>query len=283
MRVLWIIFMLAVLMTAPVQVPADQGARHGGPGGGSGMRDQERVHSPMYDPDGAGDFAGRERDRDREHVPGELPGMRGSKRFNRIYVSTWEDPFVHPGRFAEVTGGMAFVDEDGDGIADIVQDTDLFAAGNFGEFIDENGDTIHDPFQTWEMHHTLGMRNFVDADGDGVCDNHVEGLGFRGHGFHRYEDLEMDLSDDVFIHPGRFAEATGGMAFVDENGDGIADIVQDTDLFYSFDFGEFVDENGDTIHDPFQSWEMYHALGMRNFVDADGDGVCDNYQVTDGE
>ncbi len=257
MKFRWIFFSLVVFMMVPLQV----GAQHGTPGDfGRHMDD--------------GGFT------DPEHEAFRMGGpvQARMRHYDRLYVPTWEDPFVHPGRFSEVTGGMPFVDENGDKIEDIVQNTPRFHSSGFGPFIDQNGDSIHDPFQTREMYMALGMKNFVDIDGDGICDNYVPGLGFMGYGFHLYENFDVDLDEDVFIHPGRFSEVTGGMAFVDENGDGIVDVVQNTPLFHSFDFGPFMDENNDTIHDPFQTWQMYHDLGMKNFVDADGDGLSDNYE-----
>ena len=224
---------------------------------------------------------------DREGKPDWVDGHKGKpdwvadhvaakkQHYKELIVSTDEDPFVDPERFSEVTNGIPFIDENGDSIADIVQNTEFFL--KLGEFIDENQDSIHDPFQTWEMYQALGLKNFVDVDGDGICDNYVKGIAHRENGKIRYENIDIDLSEDPFINPERFAQLSGGIPFVDEDGNGIGDIFQDTELFRSFNFGDFIDENGDGIHDPFQAWEMYHALGLRNFVDVDGDGICDNY------
>lgn len=201
----------------------------------------------------------------------------GKKHYNDLIVSVEKDAFVNRDSLAEVTGGIPFIDANGDQIADIVQDTEFFL--KLGEFIDKNQDTIHDPFQTWEMYQAMGLKNFVDVDGDGICDNYVEGIAHRENGKLRYEDLDIDISADPFINPARFAEISNGIPFVDENEDGIADIVQNSAMFESLNAGDFIDENGDTIHDPFQTWEMYQNLGLKNFVDQDGDGVCDNYVV----
>lgn len=308
MKIRWMVFFLAVLMLVPIQAMARQGGHQGGYGGNDGYGQGAYgstvpgtvPSSPMTDDDqslyGPGSGMGIPQDNSgdlnnfhhmggngygwQEHAAYQTRGPVGAgmQHYYGFDVSTEEDPFVHPGRFGQATGGMRFVDDNGDGIADIVQNTELFHSFDFGEFVDENGDSIHDPLQTWETYQALGLKNFVDADGDGLCDNYVEGIGFRGQGFHRYENFDVDISEDPFVHPGQFGQVTGGMRFVDENGDGIADIVQNTELFHSFDFGEFADENGDTIHDAFETWDMYNALGMRNFLDADGDGLCDNYQ-----
>jgi hypothetical protein len=55
------------------------------------------------------------------------------------------------------------------------------------------------------------------------------------------------ISDDVFVNQHRFREITGGMNFVDDNGDGICDLAQDSGLFQALGLGPFVDENEDGI------------------------------------
>lgn len=92
--------------------------------------------------------------------------------------------------------------------------------------------------------------------------------------------FSVDISEDVFVNPSRFGKVTGGMNYVDENGDGICDLVQDSDAFEALGIGAFVDENEDGIYDEFQTRNAYKALGMQNFVDVDGDGICDNYEST---
>lgn len=102
---------------------------------------------------------------------------------------------------------------------------------------------------------------------------------FRGaNGPQNYPAFSVDTSQDPFVNRDTFRQVTGGMNFVDENGDGICDIVQDTPTFHAFGIA-FVDENGDGIADIFQTREMYQALHLNNFVDVDGDGLCDNYEL----
>ncbi len=102
---------------------------------------------------------------------------------------------------------------------------------------------------------------------------------FRGaNGPQNYPAFSVDTSQDPFVNRDTFRQVTGGMNFVDENGDGICDIVQDTPLYHSFGVA-FVDENGDGICDIFQTREIYQALHLNNFVDVDGDGICDNYEL----
>jgi|GEM_PF-6491485 len=214
-------------------------------------------------------------------------GVLGPQWYGAFEIDTAEDPFVNTERFRTITGGMDFTDENGDGICDIVQDTGLFAGLGGGEFVDENGDGICDLFQTRQAYQALRLQNYVDVDGDGVCDNYEEnplarqeGPNFRGvSGPQYYHGFEVETSEDVFVHPGRFHEITGGMDFTDENGDGICDIVQDTGLFAGLGGGEFVDENGDGICDLFQTRQAYQALRLQNYVDVDGDGICDNYEL----
>ncbi len=120
----------------------------------------------------------------------------------------------------------------------------------------------------------------------GIGDHTEDGTGMQyGHARNFRADLgpqrynfEVDVSDDVFTNPGGFGQVTGGMNFVDDNGDGVADIVQDSELFQALGIGPFVDENEDGIHDDFQTRAAYMALGMDNFVDVDGDAICDNYE-----
>jgi hypothetical protein len=107
----------------------------------------------------------------------------------------------------------------------------------------------------------------------GYARNFRQGLGPQQYNF------DVDISDDVFVNPGRFGQVTGGMNFVDENGDGICDLAQDSEAFQALGIGPFVDENEDGIHDAFQTRAAYRALGMNNFVDVDGDGICDNYEA----
>lgn len=102
---------------------------------------------------------------------------------------------------------------------------------------------------------------------------------FRGaNGPQNYPAFSVDTSQDPFVNRDTFRQLTGGMNFVDENGDGICDIVQDTPTYHAFGVA-FVDENGDGICDIFQTREAYQALHLNNFVDVDGDGICDNYEL----
>jgi hypothetical protein len=90
----------------------------------------------------------------------------------------------------------------------------------------------------------------------------------------------VDTSNDVFTNPQALEKATGGMQFIDDNGDGICDVAQDSPTFEALNAGNFVDNNGDGIHDGFQTREFYQLLKMDNYVDVDGDGICDNYEQT---
>ncbi len=94
-----------------------------------------------------------------------------------------------------------------------------------------------------------------------------------------YPPFDVDISDDLFVNPGKYMEFTGGCQFVDENGDGICDIAQDSEMFKKLDIGPCMDENGDSICDCFQTRDAYDRMGMKNFVDVDGDGICDNYEL----
>jgi len=213
----------------------------------------------------------------------------GPQYYGPFDVDVSNDPFVNPRAYMRLTG-MQFVDENGDGICDIMQDTDLFRSLGIGPCMDENNDSICDRFQTREAYERLGMRNFVDVDGDGICDNYemnpimddangTMGNNLRmGLGPQHYGPFDVDVSNDPFVNPRAYMRLTG-MQFMDENGDGICDIVQATDLFRSLGVGPCIDENNDTICDCFQTRNAYERLGMHNFVDVDGDGICDNYEM----
>lgn len=116
------------------------------------------------------------------------------------------------------------------------------------------------------------------ADGTGSGAN-MNAKNFRNELGPQHYQFSVDISEDVFVNPQRYGQITGGMNFIDENGDGICDIAQDSEEFNGLGIGPFVDENEDGIHDDFQTRGAYQALGMNNFVDVDGDGICDNYEA----
>ncbi len=133
--------------------------------------------------------------------------------------------------------------------------------------------THQNAYQTGNMDGSNTGDQPLDGTGMHHASNFREGLGPQHYNF------SVDISGDVFVNPNRFSQLTGGMAFIDENADGICDLVQDTDSFQALGIGPFVDENEDGIYDSFQTRGAYHAMGMNNFVDADGDGLCDNYEA----
>ncbi len=95
-----------------------------------------------------------------------------------------------------------------------------------------------------------------------------------------YGAFSVDTSADLFVNRMNFETATGHMmAWVDDDGDGIVDYVQDTPWFTGLGIGPFTDTNGDGIHDGFETYDFYMAVGMMNFVDVDGDGLSDNYHM----
>ncbi len=126
----------------------------------------------------------------------------------------------------------------------------------------------------WENMYQYGMND------DNMTGNMTTMMNnFRmGLGPQHYGPFDVDVSDDPFVNPRTYRMITG-MPFVDENGDGICDIVQDTEMFRSLGIGPCVDENEDSICDCFQTKDAYERLGMHNFVDVDGDGICDNYEM----
>ncbi|NPA94096.1 MAG: hypothetical protein GXO58_01565 [Thermodesulfobacteria bacterium] len=118
------------------------------------------------------------------------------------------------------------------------------------------------------------VRTTCMDDVNGTCGRNLR----MGLGPQHYGPFDVDISQDPFVNPRAYMRLTG-MQFVDENGDGICDMVQDSEMFRSLGVGPCVDENEDSICDCFQTRDAYQRLGMHNFVDVDGDGICDNYEM----
>lgn len=116
------------------------------------------------------------------------------------------DPVVSPGLYQ----GPNFIDENGDGVCDLMG-SGAFGNGQAGaNFIDENGDGVCDLAGTGEGYgpfgyaHRVCAENFVDEDGDGLCDLIGSGQGFGPHGN---------------------GSGTCGGNFIDEDGDGVCDLM----------------------------------------------------------
>lgn len=132
-------------------------------------------------------------------------------------------------------------------------------------------------FLTLASTHVLAANNSMM--GHGGYNGNATNVRDIGNGQQTYS-FSVDTSNDVFTNPQALAQATGGMGFIDDNGDGICDVAQDSPTFQALNVGNFVDNNSDGIHDGFQTREFYQQLKMDNFVDVDGDGICDNYEET---
>lgn len=217
-----------------------------------------------------------------EDVP---QGGYGMKVYSNFSFSLGEDVFVNQGNFSKMMNrlnlSIGYQDEDGDGVADIFQNSKQFSDTFPGvNFVDENGDGICDLFQTEDMYNFMNLNNFIDEDGDGICDNYLNADNVSGNRYAHYNSFGVDLSGDIFQNRTNFMAASGGQFnFVDEDKDGICDIFQNSDYFKAtFPDMQFVDENGDGIFDGFQTAEFYGAFGMKNFIDTNNDGICDNYQ-----
>lgn len=212
-------------------------------------------------------------------------GGYGMKVYTNLSFSLGEDLFVNKGNFSKMMNtlnlSIEYQDENNDGVADIFQNSKQFSNTFSGlNFVDENGDGICDLFQTRDMYNFMNLNNFIDEDGDGICDNYQNAENVGGNYYAHYNSFGVDLSGDIFQNRTNFMAASGGQFnFVDEDGDGICDIFQNSDYFSStFPDVEFVDENGDGIFDGFQTAGFYKAFGMKNFIDTNNDGICDNYQ-----
>ena len=117
----------------------------------------------------------------------------------------------------------------------------------------------------------------ANANGQGGFKGNADNAREIGNGHQYYYSFGVDTSNDIFVNPRVFQNATG-LNFIDENGDGICDIAQDSELFSDLKVGKFEDKNSDGIHDEFQTHEFYQHSKMDNYVDVDGDGICDNYE-----
>lgn len=212
-------------------------------------------------------------------------GGYGIKVYNNLSLSLGEDVFVNNGNFSKMMNSLnlsiGYQDENSDGVADIFQNSKQFSDTFPGlNFVDENNDGICDLFQTRDMYNYMNLNNFIDEDGDGICDNYQNAEYVGGNYYARYNSFNVDLSEDIFQNRTNFMAASGGQFnFVDEDGDDICDIFQNSDYFKTTSPDiEFVDENGDGIFDGFQTADFYKAFGMRNFIDTNKDGIWDNYQ-----
>lgn len=125
---------------------------------------------------------------------------------------------------------------------------------------------------------TFGVINVQAGSNNGFKGN-ASNAREIGSGQQSYS-FSVDTSQDLFTNPQALEKVTGGMQFIDDNGDGICDVAQDSPTFEALNAGDFVDNNSDGIHDKFQTREFYQAAGMDNYVDVDGDGICDNYEQT---
>ncbi len=211
--------------------------------------------------------------------------LRGRSRlYPSFTVDTEGDIFTSPERFEERTG-LRWVDDNGDGVNDYVQNTEQHRNELRFQWRDSNHDGISDHFQTRQAYRWMEMNNYVDVDGDGLCDNYEDRPwdsnatdNFRRRlGPQYYPEAEVNTAREIFVNQELFEERTGRQ-WIDENGDGISDHAQDTVYFEELGIGPWADSNNDTIADVIQTRPMYWALGMgSNFIDVNGDGLCDNY------
>ena len=161
-------------------------------------------------------------------------------------------------------GGLGFIDEDANGINDRLQDADGDGVINV---LDPDSDHYRDPTT---VVHGLG---FIDEDGDGISDRLQDA---DGDGVINVLDPDSDLYRNPASRGGsRFGRGKGhGFGFVDEDGDGISDRLQDAD-------GDGVinvlDPDSEMYRDPATT------VHGRGFIDEDGDGIGDHLQDADGD
>ncbi len=160
-------------------------------------------------------------------------------------------------------GFQGFIDEDGNGLNDYLEDTD-------GDGL-VNAHDPDSPLYRGEAGSGLGRGlGFIDEDGNGINDNLEDS---DGDGVINAHDPDSPL----YRAPGTRMGFGRGLGFVDEDGNGINDNLEDSD--------------GDGVinaHDP--DSPLYRAPGTRmgfgrglGFVDENGDGLNDRLEDSDGD
>ena len=178
--------------------------------------------------------------------------------------------------------GHSFVDEDGDGVNDLSQDADGDGIPN-GIDVDytlPEGATL----QAFGGRGMMGgIRGFIDEDGDGVNDLSQDA---DGDGIMNGMDPDYTVPDGV--QTGRYGHGRGmmggfgGVGFVDENGDGINDLMLDMDhdgILNGMD-ADYALPDGVRRGQFGGGYGMGHFNG---FVDEDNDGVNDLMQDADAD
>lgn len=175
--------------------------------------------------------------------------------------------------------GHSFVDEDGDGVNDLSQDADSDGIPN-GIDVDYTlpEGAIQKAFGGQSM--MGGFRGFVDEDGDGVNDfaQDADGDGILN-------GMDPDYMTLNGTQTGRFGHGRGmmgGFGFVDEDGDGINDLMLDMDhdgILNGMD-ADYTLPEGVTRG----QFGGGHGMGHFNgFLDEDKDGVNDLMQDADAD
>lgn len=142
-----------------------------------------------------------------------------------------------------------FHDANGDGINDVTKEK----YNHRFKFIDKNKDKVNDVFVDKDGDGVSDFETkFVDADKDKINDNVLD---YDRDGINDITGLKYKNKDLMGYRYGIVEEEMKKThkSFIDENGDGMHDVVARR--------RGFCDEDGDGIHD--------------RFVDEDGDGICD--------
>lgn len=166
-----------------------------------------------------------------------------------------------------------FVDEDGDGVNDLMQDADGdgILNGMDGDYLKEKGIVMG---RGWIGH------AFVDEDGDGVNDLTQDA---DADGIPNGIDADYQLPEGVTLSErGRTMGMGGSHGFLDEDGDGVNDLMQDTDgdgILNGMDPDYALPEGMTRGH----QGGGHRMGGSAGFIDTDGDGVNDLMQDADGD
>ena len=161
-------------------------------------------------------------------------------------------PVMHFGRGNMGGGaGLGFIDENGNGISDRLEDADGDGVVNA---LDPDSKLYRDPTQSAGFGHGLG---FVDEDGDGINDRLQDA---DGDGIINALDPDSKYYRDPASRGGRMSR---GIGFIDEDGDGIADRLQDADGDGTINA---LDPDSDHYRNPAARGGMRRGGGMRSGV-----------------
>lgn len=161
------------------------------------------------------------------------------------------------------TGGAdAFIDSDNDGIPNVY---DASPGGSVASWVDANGDGINDNYDT-DRDGKIDQLD-IDSDNDGITDN-VEAQATNSYIVPTIVDTDSDGMNDLYELPAQIGTSAGnGLTPYDHDGDGIPDY-RDTDS----DNDGAPDRNEGDRNSPFRTITQ---ATIDAGTDTDGDGLMD--------